>query len=130
MTPFTRIAVSLVTLALVCYTIGTAKQQRAQSVTRSAIGFLTGGVTLDIVATTFMILGSGKVLTLHGFIGYSALAAMVFEVSIAWRWRLTHGEAPITNAMSLYARLAYGYWVIAFISGGLLVALAHRAVRA
>lgn len=130
MSPFTRIAVALVTLALVCYTIGTAKQQRAQRVTRSAIGFLTGGVTLDIVATTFMILGSGKVLTLHGFIGYSALAAMVFEVAIAWRWRLARGDAPITNAMSLYARLAYGYWVLAFISGGLLVALAHRAARA
>lgn len=130
MNPYTRFAVSLVTLALISYTIGTAKQHRAQRITRSAIGFLTGGVILDIVATTFMILGSGKVLTLHGFIGYSALAAMLFEVAIAWRWRLSRGEAPITNAMSLYARLAYGYWVIAFISGGLLVALAHRAVRA
>ena len=130
MNPFTRIAVTLVTLALILYTVGTVGQQRSRRTGASVIAFLTGGVTLDIVATMFMILGSGKALTLHGLLGYSALAAMLTEVAIAWRWRLARCDEPITEGMALYGRLAYGYWVLAFISGGLLVALAHRAVRA
>ena len=73
-----------------------------------------------------MILGSGKIVSLHGLLGYSALAGMLAEVVIAWRWRMRQGEAPITRGMALYARAAYAYWVIAFISGGLLVAMSRR----
>jgi len=67
---------------------------------------------------------------LHGLLGYSALAGMVAEALIAWRWRARHGETPITDGMSRYSRLAYSYWVIAFISGGMMVAMARRAARA
>jgi len=130
MNPYTRLGVVLVTLALAFYTIGTVGQQRARRVTLSVLTYLTVGVTFDIVATAFMILGSGKALSLHGVLGYSALAAMLVEVAMTWRWRRARGEEPIGPRMALYGRLAYGYWVIAFISGGLLVALAHRAVRA
>ncbi len=54
---------------------------------------------------------------------------MLVEVAIAWRWRLRNGDQPISDGMCRYARLAYGYWVVAFISGGLLVGLARRAAR-
>jgi hypothetical protein len=130
MNPYTRFAVTLVTVALACYTIGTVGQQRGRRVTLAVLAFLTAGVTFDVVATLFMILGSGKALSLHGLLGYSALAAMVIEVAMAWRWRIARGGEPIAARMALYGRLAYGYWVIAFVSGGLLVALAHRAVPA
>lgn len=127
MKPFTLVAVTLVTLALIAYTVGTVGQQRARRVTGSVVGFLTVGVVLDVVATVFMILGSGKILSIHGLLGYSALAGMLIEVWIAWRWRMKQGEAPITNGMALYARAAYAYWVIAFLSGGLLVGMSRRA---
>jgi len=130
MKTYTLIAVTIVTLALLCYTVGTAAQLRSRKVTGAVVGFLVIGVVLDVVATVFMILGSGKLLSLHGLLGYSALAGMVAEALIAWRWRARHGETPITDGMSLYSRLAYSYWVIAFISGGMMVAMARRAARA
>jgi hypothetical protein len=130
MKPFTRIAVTIVTCALAAYTVGTIRQQRARRITGVVTGFLAAGVLLDIVATVFMILGSGKVVSLHGLLGYTALAGMAAEVVIAWRWRATRGDAPITNGMALYSRVAYGYWVLAFVSGGLLVGLSRRAATA
>jgi hypothetical protein len=130
MRTYTLIAVTVVNAALVCYTVGTFAQQRSRRITGRALGFLSGGLLLDIVATIFMILGSGKVISLHGALGYSALAGMLVEVAIAWRWYRAHGTQPITDGMRLYSRLAYGYWVVAFISGGLLVAMARRAPAA
>ena len=129
MKPHTAVAVTLVTLALIAYTVGTVGQQRARRITGRVVGFLTAGVVLDIVATVFMILGSGKILSLHGVLGYTALAGMLVEVGIAWRWRMRQGAAPITPGMALYARAAYAYWVIAFLSGGLLVGMSRRAAE-
>jgi uncharacterized protein with PQ loop repeat len=127
MKTYTLIAVVIVTLALLCYTVGTLSQQRSRRVTPAVLRFLTVGLVFDVVATIFMILGSGNLISAHGALGYSALAGMLVEVAIAWRWRWRNGEGPITAGMARYARLAYGYWVVAFVSGGLLVGLARRA---
>ena len=123
MKTYTLLAVTIVTFALLCYTVGTVAQQRRRRITGPVLGFLTVGLVLDVVATIFMILGSGKLLSLHGLLGYTALGGMLVEVWVAWRWRGRHGEAPITGGMRHYSRLAYGYWVVAFISGGLLVGM-------
>jgi len=130
MKTYTLIAVTIVTFALLCYTVGTAAQQRSRRITGTVVHFLTLGVILDIVATVFMILGSGRIISIHGLLGYTALAGMLVEVVVAWRWRLGNGEAPITSGMTLYSRVAYAYWVIAFVSGGLLVAMSRRAAQA
>lgn len=127
MKPYTLIAVSIVVFALLCYTVGTVAQQRSRRITGSVIGFLTVGVALDVIATVFMILGSGKILSLHGVLGYTALAGMLIEVAIAWRWRMSRGVDHITDPMAVYSKVAYGYWVLAFISGGLLVGMSRRA---
>ena len=130
MKPLTLIAVTIVTLALIAYSVGTIAPQRSRRIGGAVVGFLTLGVVLDIVATIFMILGSGKVMSLHGLLGYSALAGMLAEVVVAWRGRLRQGEAPITGGMALYSKVAYGYWVVAFLSGGLLVGMSRRAAQA
>lgn len=126
MKPYTLIAVTIVTIALLAYTVGTVAQQRSRRVTGTVVGFLTAGVFLDIVATVFMILGSGKLLSLHGLLGYTALAGMMAEVVVTWRWRMSRDDAPITGGMALYSKIAYGYWVLAFLSGGLLVGMSRR----
>ena len=128
MKTYTLVAVTIVTLALIAYTVGTVAQQRSRRISRRVVGFLTVG--LDIVATVFMILGSGKLVSLHGLLGYTALAGMMVEVLIAWRRRISRGDMPISNGMALYARAAYGYWVLAFLSGGLLVGISRRAAQA
>lgn len=87
--------------------------------------FLTLGVCLDISATIFMILGSSKGgLTLHGFIGYSSLLAMFTDAVLMWRQKSKTGmDSVVPQRLHLYSRYAYIWWVLAFITGGLLVAL-------
>jgi hypothetical protein len=118
----------VVTLALTFYTIGFAKEQRRKQVTSHVLLFFTIGVLLDISATTLMILGSTKgLLTIHGFIGYSSLLGMSIDTILLWRSNMKNGPLKtVSKSLSLYTRCAYMWWVAAFITGGLLVALSHR----
>jgi len=72
-----------------------------------------------------MILGSTKgAFTLHGFIGYSSLIAMFIDAVLIWKQKSQNGlNANVPKALHIYSRYAYIWWVIAFITGGLLVAL-------
>jgi hypothetical protein len=125
MTPLLQAGVTIVVLALASYTVGVVSEQRARSVTRRALAFLVLGVVLDVAATVCMILGAGRVLTLHGALGYSALAAMLVEAVLAARERLRSADGVAPRWLHLYTRAAYSWWVVAFVSGGLLVALAR-----
>ena len=73
--PILIVGVVLVNVALIVYGIGIVAEQRSHRVTAKVLRFLQAGVTLDIVATSCMIIGSGAGLTLHGYLGFSALAA-------------------------------------------------------
>jgi hypothetical protein len=85
--------------------------------------FITLGIILDVTATTFMILGSGNTpFTLHGFIGYSSLGAMLIDTVLIWKHRLKSGVSEeVSKRLHFYSRYAYIWWIIAFITGGLLV---------
>jgi len=132
--PIVAVAVVIITLALACYTVGTAMQQRSRRITGRTLAWLTAGVLFDITATGCMIVAAGSwVPKLHGALGYSALLGMLIEVVAAWRHRGAHGDHPITDRMALYSRLAYAWWVVAFLSGGALIArerMARKAVAA
>jgi len=123
MPPILRAGVTIVVLALASYTIGVVAEQRARRVTRRALSFLAVGVVFDVAATVCMIVAAGRLLTLHGALGYSALAGMLLETVLASRHRLRSGDGEVPRQLHLFTRLAYGWWVVAFISGGLLVAL-------
>jgi uncharacterized repeat protein (TIGR03987 family) len=117
----------IVNLALIAYSIGIFTEQRRRQISQRVVNFLTTGVVLDVVATTCMILGSSRgAFTTHGLLGFSSLAAMLVETSLAWRHRLQHGEATVPAWLHRYSRLAYGWWVVAYITGAMLV-LASRA---
>lgn len=113
----------VVTLALVFYSIGFAKEQKRKLVTYSVLLFYTVGVSLDITATALMIIGSSKgILTLHGFIGYSSLAGMLADTFLLWKYSLKYGIGKeVKSSLHLYSRIAYIWWIIAYITGGLLV---------
>ena len=115
----------IVTFALIFYSIGFAKEQKKKQANSRVLLFFTIGVTLDITATIFMIIGSSKgMLTLHGFIGYSSLLGMLTDTSLLWRHNLKQGPvSEVPNRLHIYSRIAYIWWVIAFITGGLLVAI-------
>ena len=82
---------------------------------------------LDISATMLMILGSTKgLLTFHGVLGYSALLGMGVDGFLLWKHNLKKGmEEKVNKNLNLYSRIAYGWWVVAFITGGLMVAVSH-----
>jgi hypothetical protein len=112
-------------LALASYSVAIITEQRKKILSKTVLTFLTLGVLLDITATTFMILGSSKGgFTVHGFIGYSSLLAMFIDAVLLWRLKAKTGiNSSVPKKLHLYSRYAYIWWVLAFITGGLLVAI-------
>ena len=125
MNPLSKIGATIVIFALASYSVAIFTEQRKRIVNQIVILFLSIGVILDITATTFMILGTTKgPFTLHGFLGYSSLLGMIIDTFLIWQLRLKFGiNAPVSKSIHLYSRLAYSWWVLAFITGGLLVAM-------
>ncbi len=125
MNPLLQAGTTIVVFALVSYSIAIFTEQRKKILRRRILVFLTLGVALDITATILMILGSSKgVFTLHGIIGYSSLAGMFIDAVMIWRLKIKNGSyCPVPHKIHIYSRYAYIWWVIAFITGGLLVAL-------
>ena len=113
----------IVVLALIAYSVGIITEQRKHVVSNIVISFLTAGILLDITATVFMIIGSGNTpFTLHGMLGYSSLAAMLVDTILIWRQRIRYGpDEKVRAGLHIYSRLAYIWWILAFITGGLLV---------
>ncbi len=122
MSPILIAGTTIVNLALIAYSVGIITEQRKHRVTRTVLWFLTVGVVFDIIATACMIIGSSNSpFTVHGILGYSSLAAMLLETSLAWRQRLRNGEAKVSRGLHLYSRIAYIWWVLAYLTGALLV---------
>lgn len=115
----------IVTIALVFYSIGYTRERKRQLVTAGVLSFYSIGVSLDITATIFMIIGSTKgLVTPHGLIGYSSLLGMLTDTLILWKHYLKKGpREKISRTVHLFSRFTYIWWIIAFITGGLLVAI-------
>ena len=129
MKPLIMAGVSLVVLALVAYTTGIAMEQRRRRITGAVLAALVVGVLLDLGATVCMVLGTRRSpLTPHGLLGLSAILVMVGFVVAAAGHRRRKGEAEVPSPLHLFARLAYAFWVIAFVSGAAQVAV-QRAAR-
>lgn len=112
----------IVNLALLCYSVGIISEQRKHLITGTIITFLTVGVFFDITATACMIIGSeNSPFSLHGLLGYSSLTAMIIETALAWRHRLSFPDKKVPTGLHLYSRLAYIWWVLAYITGAGLV---------
>ena len=113
----------IVFFALAAYSVGIITEQRTKKISLLVILFLTLGILLDITATAFMIIGSGKgAFTLHGLIGYSSLLGMLTDTVLMWRLIYKSGiNSDVPNPLHRFSRYAYLWWVMAFITGGLLV---------
>jgi hypothetical protein len=127
MTPLRAAAVTTVTTALALYTAGALGEQRTRRVGGRVRLFLTAGVVFDVTATILMIVASGaEGITLHGVLGYSALALMLSDTLLLWRHWSRRGAAPVGHGLHLYSRFSYLYWVAAYFTGAALV-MASRA---
>jgi hypothetical protein len=115
-------AVVVVTFALLFYSAAVIAEQRKSLVSKRVLFFLTVGVCLDITATVLMILGSGNTpLTIHGVIGYTALSVMLVDTALIWRfWIRNGGECHVPRSLNIYTRIAFGWWVVAYIAGAII----------
>ena len=124
MAPILMAGIIIVNLALIFYSVGIFIEQRRHQVTQKVLFFLTLGIIFDIVATACMIIGStNSPFSLHGILGYSSLTGMLVETSLAWRHRLQNGDARVSSGLHLYSRIAYFWWVAAYITGALIIAM-------
>jgi len=122
MSPVLIAGTIIVNLALISYAVGIIGEQRSCRVSARTLAFLVVGVVLDVVATACMIVGSSNSpFTPHGFLGFSSLAAMVTETTLAWRHRRAHGDSDVPLWLHRYSRIAFGWWLVAYVTGVLLV---------
>ena len=123
MNTYLLIGTTVVIFALISYSIGIITEQRKHLITKTVLIFVSIGITLDVTATTFMIIGSpNSPFSLHGFLGYSSLTGMLVDVILIWRFRIKNSDKRVPKSLHFYSRYAYLWWVLAFITGGLLVA--------
>ena len=112
----------IVVLALASYTVAIISEQTKKIITNIVLIFLTLGIALDISATSLMIIGSpNSPFTIHGVLGYSALAGMMIDTILIWRYFSLKRREKVPAKLHLYSRFAYLWWVIAFVTGSLMV---------
>ena len=109
---------------MIFYSIAVISEQKKSAVTKRILLFLTGGVVLDIASTVLMIFGStNTALSVHGIIGYSALLVMLIDAIFIWRHWLLNAHNSLPRNIHLYTRIAYAWWVIAYIVGAVMSAV-------
>ena len=113
----------IVTLALISYSIGVITEQRKRKLVKAVLVFISVGIILDITATICMIIGStNSPFTIHGFLGYSALVAMLIDVILIWKFFAKNlSGTKVPKQLHRYTLYAYLWWVVAYITGSLLV---------
>ena len=123
MKPLAMFAATVVTLALISYSIAILTEQRKKLVINRVLAFLTLGVVLDISATIMMIIVSeNSPFTIHGILGYSSLTLMLIDAILLWRFRIRRGAGEVVSrGVHLYSRIAYIWWVLAYITGTMMV---------
>lgn len=116
---------TIVNLALIFYSIGIITEQIRHTVSKRVLVFVSIGLLFDITATILMIIGSeNPAFTAHGILGYSSLTGMLIDAILLWRLRLKNGlNFRVPRGLHWYTRIAYAWWLAAYITGALIVFL-------
>lgn len=123
MKPILMAGVTIVNLALLFYTIFIIYEHKFKRAAQKVVTFITLGVVFDITATVCMIIGSeNSPFSPHGILGYSSLTAMFIDAVLIWRFKNAYGaEKPFPGWLNKYSKVAYIWWVLAYITGAILV---------
>ena len=113
----------IITLSLLSYGIGSIWIQRFRIVTPSVLIFMTLGVILDIIAVVCMYMGSdNSPFSRHSLLGYSAMLTITTDCVLIWWYYFKHGfDVRISKGITTYNKIAYAWWVIAYLTGSVLV---------
>jgi len=109
-------------IALILYTLFIISENRKQKSTKSVLVFITLAVIFDVAATTCMMIGTTRTyFTFHGILGYTGLLLMITDAVLLWNYKLKYGaEILISSSLNLFSKIAYIWWIIAFITGVLV----------
>jgi hypothetical protein len=124
MKPILITGITIVNLALLSYSLAFLNLNRRKQITKLVMISLISGVLFDIISTICMIIGSGRILTLHGIIGYTALAGMLTDAVLIYRVVRSAGYNEVISAKLIrFSRVTYFYWIAAYVTGIFLIAL-------
>lgn len=123
MKPILLAGVVIVNMALVSYSIGIITQLLTKKISKKVLIFLSFGLLFDITATVCMILGSSTGgISIHGLIGYSSLLGMLLDTLFSYRYALKSGlNTEPGKRFNTWSGVAYGYWVVAYVTGAIIV---------
>jgi hypothetical protein len=121
--------VILIHIAFILYSVFIYKEHKYKRATTGLLIFITAAVTFDISATVCMMIGTAeKYFSLHGILGYTALAVMVTDAIFIWRHYNKFGsEVPFSKTLNRNSKLGYILWLIAFFTGEMLAVMNHQA---
>ena len=127
MSPVLISGITIVNLALICYSIAIIRQTRNKIIDKKVLTFLTLGVIFDISATICMVLGSSEgAITVHGIIGYSSLAGMLTDTIFTYRNSMKRGlYMNLSKSFIRNSLIAYLYWIAAYITGAIIIMSRH-----
>lgn len=117
--------VILIHIAAVLYTIFIIKEWKHRRATKGVARFIAAAVIFDVLATSCMMIGTNeKYFTLHGILGYTALAIMAMDAILIWKHRSKFGhEVPFSKALHRVSLFGYCLWVLAFGTGEYLAVM-------
>ena len=106
------VAVVLITLALVLYTIGVFAERIAKRLKKWHLLFFWSGLVCDTVATGIMMEGSASLFSVHGITGVVAIGLMLLHAVWASAVLAINSQRAIEN----FHRFSLGVWIIWLIS--------------
>ena len=127
MPKITIAGIIFVHIALILYTLFFVFESRKQKTTNSVLIFITLAVIFDITATICMMIGTTRTyFTFHGIMGYLGLILMVVDAVLFWKYKLKYGvEHLISKSLNSFSKIAYIWWIVAYITGVLVSIFRH-----
>ncbi|HAB54122.1 MAG: hypothetical protein A2315_01665 [Ignavibacteria bacterium RIFOXYB2_FULL_35_12] len=119
MAEITKVGILFVHLALIFYTLFILLEGKKQRAANIVLLLITFAVLFDIIATACMMIGTTRTyFTFHGIMGYIGLLLMVIDYILLLKYRIKYGaETLISKPLYVYSKIAYYWWLIAFITG-------------
>jgi len=119
MNKYLYLGVLFATVALIFYSLSFWINRKKIKVNKVNCILQTTGLEFDIVGTVLMIIGSKNIpITVHGFIGYSALLAMIIETILIVKTMIKDYEKQ--KSIRIYSWVSYIWWITAYIAGGII----------
>ena len=127
MAEITKVGIFFVHFALIFYTLFIIYEGKDRRVTTRVILFITFAVLFDITATACMMIGTTRTyFTFHGILGYIGLLLMIIDFILLLKFRIKYGsETAITETLNKYSKIAYYWWLVAFITGVIVSIFRH-----